>query len=82
MDTGAITKLRRISEYIDNINGRKQYKTTRTLTIINSIFLFIGFSLAYFSNTTMKLGPNKFMKQKNIEYYFIGLLIIQAWIFQ
>jgi hypothetical protein len=69
-------KIKLIDEYIDNINGRKQYKTTRTLTIINSIFLFLGFCLAYFNNTTMKLGPNKLMKRTNIEYYFIGLLII------
>jgi hypothetical protein len=69
-------KIKLLNEYIDNMNGRKQYKTTRTLTIINSIFLFLGFCLAYFSNTTMKLGPNKFMKRTNIEYYFIGLLII------
>ena len=71
-------KIKLIDEYIDNINGRKHYKTTRTLTIINSMFLFLGFFIAYFSNTNMKLGPNKLMKGKNIEYYFIGLLIIIA----
>ena len=71
-------KIKLIDEYIDNMNGRKHYNTTRTLTIINSMFLFLGFFIAYFSNTNMKLGPNKLMKGKNIEYYFIGLLIIIA----
>jgi len=73
-----LNKIKLIDEYIDNINGRKHYKTTRTLTIVNSMFLFLGFTLAYFSNQTIKLGPDKLMKRKNIEYYFIGLLIIIA----
>jgi|TARA_Y100000389_G_scaffold108619_1_gene105765 D-serine dehydratase len=71
-------KIKLIDEYIDNMNGRKHYKTNRTLTIVNSIFLLLGFTLAYISNQTIKLGPDKLMKRKNIEYYFIGLLIIIA----
>ena len=69
-------KIDLIEKYVDNLHERKSYRTTRVLTIINSIFLVVGFILAYTSNARLNLGPNKLMKSKNIEIYLILLLIV------
>jgi len=69
-------KIDLIEKYVDNLHERKSYRTTRVLTIINSIFLVIGFIIAYASNSRLNLGPNKLMKSKNIEIYLILLLIV------
>lgn len=75
-DSKIQNKIDLIEKYVDNLHERKSYRTTRVLTIINSIFLVVGFILAYTANARLNLGPNKLMKSKNIEIYLILLLIV------
>lgn len=63
-----------LTNHVNILNSRRDYKNARTLTIINSIFLILGFTMSYV-HLPFGGGPDKLMKSKNIELYFILFLI-------
>ena len=66
-----VRRIQLIKEHNNNIKNNKSYKTTRILTIVNTIFLFLGFVIAYLSLPIKNIGPDYILKNKYAFSYIV-----------